>query len=165
MIPCLGRVTLAEFGLILMQMMSGLDRMWMKLITLSQRLKPTTEQRFLARHEMRVTFDIQRWQPKPGIVQNNEEFTGGTTAGWVEHIYFSEVLNSTCSGCRRYEKSLFTNMQLLHCFHGSPYNRGSIRSSWFRIKNIFNFVFFPAEPTFLDHKLHDFQPKKNFYEL
>ena len=33
-----------------------------------------------ARDEINTTFDIQTWQPKPGIVANNEEFAGGTTA-------------------------------------------------------------------------------------
>lgn len=30
--------------------------------------------------EINTTFDIQTWQPNPGIVQNNEEFVRATTA-------------------------------------------------------------------------------------
>lgn len=36
-----------------------------------------------AQDEINTTFDIQTWQPKPGIVLNNEEFAKGTTAPQV----------------------------------------------------------------------------------
>lgn len=52
-----------SFGLILMQMMSGLDRMWMRLVTLSKGLSPTTWQWFLAQLKMKW---IRHLTFKPG---------------------------------------------------------------------------------------------------
>lgn len=43
-----------------------------------------------AQDEINTTFDIQTWQPTPGIIQNNEEFAGGNhSTASVTYLPFS----------------------------------------------------------------------------
>lgn len=85
MIPCLGRVTLAEFWAYSHANDVRFGQNVNETRHTVQGSKPNhmTVVSCTAEDEMNTTFDIQTWQPKPEIVQNNEEFAIGTTAAPV----------------------------------------------------------------------------------
>lgn len=83
MIPCLGCVTLAEFGAYSHANDVRLGQNVNETRHTVQESKPNrmTVVPRAAPDEINTTFDIQKaGKPKPGIVQNNEEFARGTTA-------------------------------------------------------------------------------------
>lgn len=83
MIPCLGRVTLAEFG----AYSHANDVRFGQNVNETRHTVQESEPDHLtvvpctARDEINTTFDIQKaGKPKPGIVPNNEGFARGTAA-------------------------------------------------------------------------------------